>query len=351
MLATSGLAVCVPSRCTEISEDGSSVEFHNGEPACSCNCVGRDESEASIKTDTDDVLMSVGLVQRACKLAQSTWHNATDSSQYRVRSRMGKWKTPSPELDPCHSTRNNEIFRAPRQQMVAASRASRCERFTPLLVFQPAAAWHVAPRFPECCGHADTRRESFPPQDSPNPKIVPPTFLGHESRATLAELPVPESSLLAPLRAQPKEIVPCSEGRPSATSAGGSPPPRAVKLGGFSRANINTIFAESDETIGGCKILLSTSSEFLLFYNPTTKTWAVEKTKRLPRLRENGTGGVVYSPVGFCLFTNSRTTPKGWQEWNNDARRWEQRPGAGVVACGRIKPLTDNSSSCSVCSL
>eukprot|EP00439_Symbiodinium_sp_Y106_P087261 s33_g43.t1 len=80
-----------------------------------------------------------------------------------------------------------------------------------------------------------------------------------------------------------------------------------------------------------------------------TNTWGIAKARRFQAVKDLAgfisdakSNGVAHSPSGFELWLEADerqpSQRKGWREWDIQQSKWVQRPEAGVVSRGKVRP-------------
>lgn len=123
---------------------------------------------------------------------------------------------------------------------------------------------------------------------------------------------------------------------------------RGVKLGGFENNELNALFVEKTDprlVVNGRETYWPASAAFFIYRSASTNTWGVGKAKRFQQIKEGKSNGLAHSPESYELWLDVNEIPstpasskKSWREWDMEANKWVQRPGAGVLSRGKVRP-------------
>ncbi|CAK0879317.1 unnamed protein product [Prorocentrum cordatum] len=106
---------------------------------------------------------------------------------------------------------------------------------------------------------------------------------------------------------------------------------QAVELGGFKTEAFNDLFRPNAQLMVNDQPTWWSKQGWFLFYNAHRRTWCIAKGSSLDRVRAGKSHGNAWSPEGYDLLSGpALEPPRGWKEWDAEARQWVSRPGSGL---------------------
>jgi len=228
------------------------------------------------------------------------------------------------------------------QRSVASTSAAPRHRFAADKVQQPGAAVHEAPYFSE-------REMEFLMQDvetglDSQRSERQPMLIKTTTDESMGSLPFPGSPMQggSPLPSPTDRFMNSPGGSLSGSTRQQF---QAVKLGGFQNPQLNALFVERNSPefrVNGRETYWPASGQYFIYRSAGTNTWGIAKARRFQAVKDAKSNGVAHSPSGFELWLEADerqpSQRKGWREWDIQQSKWVQRPEAGVVSRGKVRP-------------